>query len=158
MSRDHEIRFPDKFWRRATPLSHAAKGLYATLATFADYRTGLTYVSNERLQKETGYGRDKLEDLLRRLERGGWIKRTRQCRRNLRWKRWIKCLRYVVSDALKFSESGRCPENQGTETQGYIFTPVKSSVTPEEQSQKHLYPTQDHSVSEAPGQKPERIM
>jgi hypothetical protein len=39
---------------------------------------------------------------------------------------------------------------------GYIRTPVKSSVTPENQSQKRLCPTQDHSLSEVLGQKPER--
>lgn len=137
--REHEIRFPDKFWRSATPLSHVAKGLYATLATFADYRTGLTFVSNERLQKETGFGRDKVERLLRELECGGYIERTRQCRRNLRWKRWVKCLRYVSSDSLIFRASDRHTENQGTENQGYIRTPVKSSVTPERQ-EKSSFP------------------
>jgi len=33
-----------------------AKGLYAVLATFADYKTGETFVSNPRLQLESGHG------------------------------------------------------------------------------------------------------
>ena len=145
--REHEVRFPDKFWRNTTPLSHTAKGLYATLVTFADYRTGLTYVSNLRLQKETGYGREKIERLLRELESDGWIKRTRQRSRNLYGKRFIRCLRYVTSDALKSSVSAGCSENRGTENQGYIRTPVRSSVTPEV-NKSHLCPTQDHPDSE----------
>ena len=40
MKRDHEVRFPDKFWRRGTHLSIDAKALYAVLVTFADYKTG----------------------------------------------------------------------------------------------------------------------
>ncbi len=133
MSREHEVRFPDKFWRRATHLSHAAKALYATLATFADYRTGLTFVGNARLQLESGYGRDLLKRLLRELELAGFIKRSRQTKRNLLSKRWIRCLKYVVSDGLNFSPSTRRTDSQSPENQPTIFTSVKSSVTPIEQ-------------------------
>ncbi|HKW35536.1 MAG TPA: helix-turn-helix domain-containing protein [Candidatus Acidoferrum sp.] len=157
MKRDHEVRFPDRFWRRATDLSHDAKGLYATLVTFAEYRTGLTFVGNARLQLETGYGRDLVKKLLRELERAGFIRRSRQIKRNLLSKRWIHCLKYVVSDGLTFSPSARQTDTQAPENKPAIFTPVKSSVTPEEE-RSHLYPTQDHSVSETLGQKPERVM
>ena len=140
------MRFPDKFWRRSTPLSLDAKSLYAVLATFADYRTGETFVSNERLQLETGLGRDRVERLLSELEVRGFIKRRRQYRRNLLAKRWIRCLKHVISDALESRASSRYPGNQGTENQGTILTPVKSSVTPEKQNLSHPCPTQDHSV------------
>ncbi len=146
--REHEVRFPDKFWRKSTRLSHDAKGLYATIVTFADYRTGMTFVGNARLQSETGYGRDKIEKLLRELELAKFIDRSRESNGNLLFRRWIKCLKYVVSsDALNFRESAGCPDFQGTENQGTILTPVKSSVTPEEKK-SHLYPTQDHTVLE----------
>jgi hypothetical protein len=142
--REHEVRFPDKFWRKATHLSHDAKGLYATIATFADYRTGMTFVSNDRLQSETGYGRDKMEKLLRELELAKFIERSRENKGNLLFRRWIKCLKFVVSsDALKTRVSARCPENQGTENQGTILPLVKSSVTPEERK-SHPYHTQGH--------------
>jgi len=133
MKREHEVRFPDKFWRRATRLSQAAKGLYATLATFADYRTGLTFVSNARLQLETGYGRDLVKRLLRELELAGFIKRSRQTRKNLLSQRWIQCLKYVALDGLNFSPSARQTDFQSPENQPPIFTSVKSSVTPIEQ-------------------------
>jgi helix-turn-helix protein len=148
VSREHEVRFPDKFWRRETHLSHDAKALYATLATFADYRTGLTFVSNARLQSETRYGRDLVKKLLRELEAAGYIKRSRQTNRNLLSKRWIRCLKYVVSDGLNFSQSSRRTDSQSPEKQPTVFTPVKSSVTPETKK-SHLYPTQDHSDSES---------
>lgn len=135
MSREHEVRLPDRFWRRATHVSHAAKGLYASLATFADYRTGRTFVSNARLQLETGYGRDLVKRLLRELELEGFIKRSRQTRKNLLSKRWIHCLKYVVSDSLNFSPSARRTDPQSPENQSTILTPVKSSVTPEKQDE-----------------------
>ena len=147
MSREHEVRFPDKFWRRATHISHAAKGLYATLATFADYQTGLTFVGNPRLQLETGYGRDLVKRLLRELELAGFIERSRETKRNLLSKRWIRCLKYVVTDGLNFSPSARRAESQSPEKQPTIFTSVKSSVTPE-RKKSHQYPTQDHVLSE----------
>ena len=149
MKRDHEVRFPDKFWRRETRLSMSAKGLYATISSFADYRTGDTFVSNERLQLETGFGRDKVEHLLSELEAGSFIKRRRELRSNLRWKRWIRCLKYVSSDTLKCSASGRYSENQDTENQGIIRTSVKSSVTQEKK---------DESSFPHTNQIPERIM
>ena len=120
---------PDKFWRRGTLLSIDAKSLYAVLATFADYRTGETFVSNARLELETGYGRDKVKTLLSELERADFIQRRRELRGNLKAKRHIKCLKYVSSpidgnpdyrpDGLVF----RATDNQPT-----ILTPVKSSV------------------------------
>ena len=148
MNREHEIRFPDRFWRCETNLSHSAKGLYATLATFADYRTGETHVGNARLQKETGYGREKIKSLLRELEQADLIKRRRELQRNLKSKRYIRCLKYVRSDGLKSGLSSRPTSFRATEDQASILTPVKSSVTPE-RKKSHLYPTQDHSDLEA---------
>jgi len=104
VKREHEIRFPDKFWRRSTHLSFAAKGLYAVLATFADYRTGETFVSNARLQLETGYGICKIKILLKELKTGGFIGRDQELRRNLKSKRHIWCLKYVVSVVRKSSD------------------------------------------------------
>lgn len=142
MSREHEVRFPDKFWRRGTRLTHAAKALYATLATFADYRTGLTFVGNARLQLETGYGRDVVKRLLRELELAGFIERSRQTKKNLLSRRWIRCLKHVVSDGLNFSPSTRRADSQSPEKQPTIFTSVKSSVTPQGQEESSFPRTQ----------------
>jgi hypothetical protein len=142
------VRFPDRFWRRATDLSHAAKGLYATVATFTDYRTGETFVSNLRLQQETGLGREKIKSLLRELERAGFIERTRELRCNLKSKRHIRCKKYVCSDGLESGLSARQTAFRATENQATIFTPVRSSVTPKTKK-SHRYPTQDHTDCEA---------
>lgn len=148
--REHEVRFPDKFWRSGTCLSLAAKGMYAILATFADYRTGETWVGNPRLERESGLGRDKVKALLRELESAGFISRRRYIRKNLRAERYIRCLKYVSPTNVK---SANRPDGLvfGThENAPNILTPVKSSVTPEEK--------QKSSLPNASGQIPERIM
>lgn len=138
MKREHEVRFPDRFWRRETRLCIAAKGLYAILATFADYRTGETWVGNTQLEMQAGLGRDKIRALLRELEAAGFISRRRQVRKNLKAERYIRCLKYVSSTDGK---SAYRPDGRvfGThEKPPTIFTPVKSSVTPEKQEGSSL--------------------
>lgn len=134
MKRDHEVRFPDRFWRRATRLSMDAKGLYAVLATFADYKTGETFVGNQRLQLETGHGIVKVKALLVELEKSGYIERRREFRGNLRAKRHIRCLKYICAPTVQIP-SGRADgmDSVRIENDASIFTSVKSSVTPEEQ-------------------------
>jgi hypothetical protein len=75
-----------------------AKSLYAVLATFVEYKTGGTYVTNGRLQLDTGHGLRKIKTLLNELQRGGFISRRGEYRRNLKAKRYIRCLKYVVSE------------------------------------------------------------
>ena len=95
MSREHEVRLPDRFWRHSTNLSLDAKGLYSILLTFIDYETCITFVSNRRLEREAGYGLVKVKELLKELESNGYIKRTQQKRGNLKSKRYIQCLMYA---------------------------------------------------------------
>jgi len=90
-----------------------------------------------------------VKKLLRELELAGFIKRTRQTNGNLLSKRWIRCIKYVVPDGLKFSLSARQTDSQSPENQSTIFTPVKSSVTPEKQEKSSFPHTQET---------PERIM
>lgn len=150
-AREHYTSLPDKFWRRSTHLSLAAKGLYAVLVTFADYKTGETWVSNARLEKETGLGRDKVKALLRELESAGFISRRRQVRGNLKAERHIRCLKYICSMDGKSAHrlDGRVfGTHEKTPT---IFTPVKSSVTPEKKEESKS------SFPYTPDQMPERI-
>jgi hypothetical protein len=150
VKREHEVRFPDKFWRRGTYLSIDAKALYAVLATFANYRTGETFVSNWKLQLETGYGVVKIKKLLLELERAGFIERRREIRGNLKAKRHIRCLKYIVSPTVQIPSyrpdgmDSVCIESDTT-----IRTPVKSSVTPQEQEESTFPDTREN---------PERIM
>jgi hypothetical protein len=148
VKREHEVRFPDKFWRRATRLSHAAKGLYATLATFADYKTGETFVSNPRLQLETGHGIVKVKALLVELEKAGYIERRREFLGNLKSKRHIRRLKYICSPIVQIPSS-RADGMDSVRNDATIFTSVKSSVTPKEQEDSSF-------PHRAP--KPERIM
>jgi helix-turn-helix protein len=150
MKRAHEVRFPDKFWRRATHLSMDAKGLYAVLATFADYKTGETFVSNPRLQLETGHGIVKVKALLVELEKARYIERRREFRGNLKAKRHIRCLKYISAPMVQIPSSRADGiDSVRIENDATIFTSVKSSVTPEEQ--------EDSSFPHR-AQKPVRIM
>lgn len=150
MKRPHEARFPDSFWRRGTSLSIDAKGLYAVLVTFADYRTGETYVTNLRLQLETRHGVVKIKNLLSELERAGFIKRWQEPHGNLKAKRHIRCLKYIDSPVVQIPSHRPGGIVFGpTENQPTIRTPVKSSVTPEKQEESSFPHTQE---------KPERIM
>jgi len=55
------------------------------------------------LQLETGYGICKIKNLLKELEKGNFIERDQELRGNLKSKRYIRCLKYVVSVVWKSS-------------------------------------------------------
>jgi len=103
MSREHEVRLPDRFWRHSTRLSSEAKAMYSILLTFIDYNTAETHVGNVRLEKESGYGRDKVKNLLVELESKGFIERKRLYVGNLKSKRIIRCLKFLSMDGFSVS-------------------------------------------------------
>lgn len=113
--REHEVRLPDRFWRHSTHLSLDAKGLYAILLTFTDYATNKTYVSNLRLQRESGFGAVKIKCLLAQLEAGKYIERSHRYVRNLRSQRIIRC--------LKFSSTVQIPSSR---LDGMVFDRPKT--------------------------------
>lgn len=100
MSREHEVRLPDRFWRHSTKLSTGAKALYAILLTFVDYNTAETHVGNARLERESGYGRDKVKSLLVELETSKFIERKRLYVANIKSKRILRCLKFVSMDGF----------------------------------------------------------
>jgi hypothetical protein len=124
MSREHEVRLPDRFWRFSTPLSLDAKGLYSILLTFVDYKTFKTHVGNLRLQQESGYGRDKVKELILELESNGFIERERLYRGNLKSKRIIRCLKFVSIGGKSVSRLDKLLSST-TENQSHIL--AKSS-------------------------------
>lgn len=139
MSREHEVRLPDRFWRYSTCLSLDAKGLYAILLTFIDYRTCITFVSNRRLERETGFGVVKVKQLLSELKANGYIKSTQERRGNLKSKRFIQCLKYT-SPVVQISSNRPGGTVFGaTENQPTILTESKSSVT--QSKEKDLHPS-----------------
>jgi hypothetical protein len=129
MGREHEVRLPDRFWRDSTRLSLDAKGLYSILLTFIDYQTGITFVSNPRLEGETGYGVVKVKALLSELETNGYIKRWQELRGNLKSNRYIQCLRYASPVVQIPSNRPGSTVSGTTANQPTIFTKSKSSVT-----------------------------
>ena len=129
MSREHEVRLPDRFWRHSTHLTLAAKGLYSILLTFIDYKTCITFVSNPRLERETGYGVVKVKALLSELETNGYIRRTQEKRGNLKSKRYIHCLKYLSSEVQIPSNRPGSTVSGTIENQPTILTKSKSSVT-----------------------------
>ena len=100
MSREHEVRLPDRFWRNCTKISTDAKALYSILLTFTDYNTDETHVGNSRLERESGYGRDKVKGLLLELENSGFIERERLFVGNLKSKRILRCLKFTSIDGF----------------------------------------------------------
>lgn len=100
MSREHEVRLPDRFWRLCTNISTDAKALYSILLTFIDYNTAETHVGNTRLERESGYGRDKVKNLLMELENNGFIERKRLYKGNLKSKRMLHCLKFLSMDGF----------------------------------------------------------
>ena len=72
-----------------------AKALYSILLTFVDYATNETYVSNLRLQRESGFGAVKVKGLLAELQAAKFIERSHRYVCNLRSKRTIRCLKFV---------------------------------------------------------------
>lgn len=129
LSREHEVRLPDRFWRHCTHLSLDAKGLYSILLTFIDYETSITFVSNPRLEKETGYGIVKVKALLAELELAGYIKRTQERRGNLKSKRFIECLKFLSPAVQIPSDRPGGTVFGTTENQPTILTKSESSVT-----------------------------
>ena len=100
MSREHEVRLPDRFWRHSTKISTDAKALYSILLTFIDYNTNETHVGNTRLERESGHGRDKVNSLLAELETAGFVERKRLYVGNLKSKRIICCLKFLSMDGF----------------------------------------------------------
>jgi hypothetical protein len=105
VSREHEVRLPDRFWRHCTKISTGAKALYSILLTFIDYNTAKTQVGNVRLERESGYGRDKVKSLLAELERNKFIERKRLYAGNLKSKRILSCLRFLSIDGFSVNRS-----------------------------------------------------
>jgi len=119
--REHEVRLPDRFWRHCTKLSTDAKALYSILLTFIDYKTAETHVGNTRLERESGFGRDKIKELILELEASGFIKRTRLYVGNLKSKRILRCLKFTSTDGKSDYRLDRLVSGT-TENQPYILT------------------------------------
>lgn len=149
LSREHEVRLPDRFWRHCTHLSVDAKAMYCILLTFIDYRTAETHVGNDRLERESGYGRDKVKGLLAELESNEFIERKRLCVGNLKSERILRCLKFVSMDGFSVNR----PDGRvfGQPKISPISLPSHSSVPSQSHESTASLPLSDP-------EKPERIM
>ncbi|SRR5258708_15288416 len=150
MSREHEVRLPDRFWRHSTKISTDAKALYSILLTFIDYNTAETHVGNDRLERESGYGRDKVKNLLVELESNGFVERKRLYVGNLKSDRILRCLKFLSIDGLSVSR-----------LDGRVFGQPK--INPISlPSHSHPSPIQKKEESSEPfpadAEKPQRVM
>jgi hypothetical protein len=153
VSREHEVRLPDRFWRHATHLSLGAKGLYAILLTFVDYATCETHVGNDRLERESGYARDKVKALISELEANGFIERKRLYVGNLKSKRILRCLKFLSIDGISAHRAdGRV---FGQPKISPISLPSHSHPSP---IQKPLDSSEPFPEPETSDPNPERIM
>jgi hypothetical protein len=150
VSREHEVRVPDRFWRHSTKISTDAKSLYSILLTFIDYVTNETYVSNLRLQRESGFGAVKVKGLLAELQAGNYIERSHRYVCNLRSKRTIRCLKFVSTVQIPYSR----PE-------GMVFDRPKTiPISLPSHSHPSPIPNKEESSEPYPAQaeKAERVM
>jgi hypothetical protein len=145
VSREHEVRLPDRFWRHSTHISIGAKALYSILLTFIDYRTNETTVSNDRLERESGYGRDKVKAVILELEATGFIERKRLYVGNLKSKRILRCLKFVSTDGFSVSR-----------LDGRVFGQPKISPI-SLPSHSHPSPIQKKEESSLPLPEPEKL-
>lgn len=120
--------------------------MYSILLTFVDYQTAETHVSNARLERESGYGRDKVKSLIKELETAGLIERKRRYVGNLKSKRILRCLKFVSMDG-----------NSGHRLDGRVFGQPKSSPislpshsqsVPIQKKEKSSLPLPDENLSE----------
>lgn len=149
MSREHEVRLPDRFWRHSIKLSSDAKALYSILLTFIDYTTGETHVGNPRLERESGYGRDKVKALLVELETAKFIERKRLYFGNLKSTRVLRCLKFLSMDGFSVNRlDGRV---FGQPKISPISEPSHSHPSPIQQKEKSSLPLPEQEL-------PERIM
>jgi hypothetical protein len=149
VSREHEVRLPDRFWRHCTKISLDAKALYSILLTFVDYKTAETHVGNLRLECESGYGRDKVKSLLAELESNKFIERKRLYAGNLKSKRILRCLKFLSMEGKSVNRS----------MDGFSVIPKISPISLP--SHSHPSPIQKKEKSSLPlpeAEAPERIM
>ena len=127
-----------------------AKALYSILLTFVDYATNETYVSNLRLQRESGFGAVKVKGLLAELQAAKFIERSHRYVCNLRSKRTIRCLKFVSTVQIPNSR----PE-------GMVFDQPKT-IPISLPSHSHPSPIQKKEESSEPFpvevEKPQRVM
>jgi hypothetical protein len=146
MSREHEVRLPDRFWRHCTKLSAEAKAVYSILLTFIDYNTGETHVGNPRLERESGYGQKKVKALLLELENAGFVERKRLFVGNLKSKRILRCLKFLSKglfspnrfEGAVFDRSKNAP----------ISLPSHGHPSPTQEQEKSSLPLPDQKSSE----------
>jgi hypothetical protein len=153
MSREHEVRLPDRFWRHGVKISTDAKALYSILLTFTDYTINETHVGNARLEKESGYGRDKVKSLLIELEASKFIERKRLYVGNLKSKRILRCLKFVSIDG--FSDHRLDRRVFGQPKISPISLPSHSRPSPIQKPSESSEPFPDPETSDT---NPERIM
>jgi len=124
-------------------LSTEAKALYSILLTFIDYNTGETHVGNSRLERESGYGRDKVKGLLMELESAGFIERRRLFVGNLKSKRLLRCLKFISIDGFSVSR----PDGlvSGRPKISPISLPSHSHPSPIQKKEKSSLPLQELS-------------
>jgi hypothetical protein len=150
MSREHEVRLPDRFWRHGTKISTDAKVLYSILLTFVNYNTAETIVGNARLERESGYGRDKVKSLLVELEINKFIERKRLYAGNLKSMRILRCLKFLSTDGFSGNRS----------IDAFSVMPKSSPISLPSQSHPSSIPKQEESSEPFPAaaEKSRRVM
>jgi alkylation response protein AidB-like acyl-CoA dehydrogenase len=123
--RDFEVRIPARFLKDPA-ISSDAKALLAVIKSFADGKTGLTFVRPKILDEILHWGRGKREKVQRELCEKGWL-----C---LGWKRglgrWARRI-YEVSEpgtVARFQRSGEKAQLISHHSQSQVTSSMTTSL------------------------------
>lgn len=124
--RDYEVRILARFFKDPA-VSSDAKILFGVIKSFADGKTGLTFVRPKRLDSILSWGRGRREKAQRELCMKGWLE--------VGWKRglgrWARRT-FRVCDGktvARFQRSGRKAHLITYHSQGQVKSSITTSLT-----------------------------
>jgi alkylation response protein AidB-like acyl-CoA dehydrogenase len=121
--KDFIVNLPARLLKDET-LSGDARMLRALIASFADAKTGRSYVKPETLQENLRWGRRKREKAQRELERTGWLHLGWSRAPGGRFRRRIYEVRDPATTVAHFERSGETEQLISY----YSQSKVKSSI------------------------------
>jgi hypothetical protein len=124
--RDFEVRIPARFLKDPA-ISSDAKALFAVIRSFANGRTGLTFVRPKTLDEILHWGRGRREKALRELRTKGWLEAS--------WKRglgkWARRIYRVCEPnaVARFQRSGKTAQLISHHSQSQVKSSMTTSLT-----------------------------
>jgi len=126
--RDFIVRVPARFLKDPS-ISSDAKVLFAVIKSFADGKTGLTFVRPNKIDQILHWGRGRRERVQRELCANGWLRTG--------WKRgrgrWARRTYQIVqpSTVARFRRSGESEQLISYHSQSQVKSSITTSLSPQ---------------------------